>query len=58
MRCSYCYEIDKIEELVVNGEASYACENDCKHTSSWVLPGVKDLGCGKVYYNAMWNPFA
>lgn len=46
------------EELVVNGEISYACQHDCKHTTSWVLPGMADLGCGKVYYNAMWNPFA
>ncbi|PXV93375.1 hypothetical protein C8E03_102143 [Lachnotalea glycerini] len=46
------------EELVVNGEASYECENDCKHTSSWVLPGMADLGCGIVTYDSWVNPFA
>lgn len=46
------------DQLVVNGEASYECEHDCKFTSSWVLPGMKDLGCGKESYNAWVNPFA
>lgn len=46
------------DQLVVNGEASYECTHDCKHTSSWVLPGMKDLGCGVVTNGPFVNPFA